>query len=63
MKLRSNLFSEPPCSDAIAWLEKERDAATAWAADCAAGGTKAELVAQADWIRVHIPVLVTIEST
>jgi len=111
MKLRSNLFSEPPCSDAIAWLEKERDAATAWqncqrgdwmwwtlrflpgalpeqsisiafaqwcaqraakatkdaawvawvadwaakAADCAAGGTKAELVAQADWIRAHIP--------
>ena len=57
MKLRSNLFSEPPCSDAIAWLEKERDAT--WITKA----TKPELVAQANWIRVHIPVLVTIEST
>ena len=43
-----------------------------WAADAAKAAvaatwitkaTKPELVAQADWIRVHIPVLVTIEST
>ena len=83
-------FSKTPCADAILWLEKERDAATAWQncqrgdwmwwtlrflpgalpelsisvafaqwcaqrAGWAARGTKAELVAQADWIRAHIP--------
>ena len=44
------------------WCAQRAAKATAWvadwaakAADCAAGGTKAELVAQADWIRAHIP--------
>ena len=44
------------------WCAQQAAKANAWvadwaakAADCAAGGTKAELVAQADWIRAHIP--------
>jgi len=44
------------------WCAQRAAKAAAWvadwaakAADCAAGGTKAELVAQADWIRAHIP--------
>ena len=43
------------CAQRAAWAAAWVADWAAKAADCAAGGTKAELVAQADWIRAHIP--------